>query len=78
MQRAHDFEALERLSGCIFGADRHQAGHFLLGKLNFFAAPIGKLNILNFKIEFHDFLRNGRAKKALKIQKRIQLSSDVV
>jgi hypothetical protein len=47
VQRARDARALERLLGCEFLADGHQAGHFRLGDLDFFAAPFGQADIGN-------------------------------
>ena len=45
VQRAGDAGALERLGRAIFGAGRHQAGHFRLGNVQFLAAPVGKADV---------------------------------
>ena len=34
----------------VFAADRHQAGHFLLGDHNLFAAPFGQFHIGDFVV----------------------------
>jgi hypothetical protein len=45
MERARDTRALERLAGAVFGARRHQTGHFGLGNVEFLAAPIGESDV---------------------------------
>ena len=45
VQRAGDTGALQRLARAIFGARRHQAGHFGLGDGDFLAAPFGEFDV---------------------------------
>ena len=40
----------ERFAGGVFLADRHQAGHFLLGDVDFLAAPIGEADVGDFVV----------------------------
>ena len=47
VKRAHDFHAVERFFWAVLFARVHQAGHFLLGDVNFLAAKIGQLNVPN-------------------------------
>ena len=55
MQRPGDAHTVERLFRCVFVADRHQPGHFLLGDDDFFAAPIGQAQVSHFEFGL-DFL----------------------
>ncbi len=48
VQRAGDAHAGQRLCRRVFLADGHQAGHFMLGDGNFFAAPIGQAHVGDF------------------------------
>ena len=48
VQRAGDADAGQRLVCGILAADRHQAGHFVLGDGDFLAAPIGQRNVGDF------------------------------
>ena len=50
VQRAGDADALERLGGGVLFADRHQAGHLLLGDVDFVAAPIGEADVGDFVV----------------------------
>ena len=50
VQRTGDAHALQRLARRIFFADGHQAGHFLLGDDDFFAAPFGEADVFDFVI----------------------------
>ena len=52
VQRAGDAHALERLARAVFFADGHQAGHFVLGNLNGFAAPFGEREVADGEILF--------------------------
>ena len=45
VQRAHDPRAGERLLALVLLADRHQAGHLLLGEPNLFAAEFGEREV---------------------------------
>ena len=45
VQRAHDARAGERLLALVLLADRHQAGHFLLGETDLLAAELGEREI---------------------------------
>ena len=45
VERAGDARALQRLLGAVFGASRHQAGHFGFGDGDFLAAVFGQLHI---------------------------------
>ena len=45
VQRAGDAHALERLGRGVFFADGHQAGHFVLGDVDFLAAPLGEREV---------------------------------
>ena len=47
VQRAGDARAFERLCRAEFLAQRHQAGHFGLGDVDFLAAEISKRNVLD-------------------------------
>ena len=51
VQAAHDPQTLERLLGGVFVADRHQAGHFLLGQHDFLAAPLGQRQVGDFEFK---------------------------
>ena len=42
VERADDAGTLERLTGAIFLAQRHQAGHLVLGHADFLTAPPGQ------------------------------------
>ena len=42
VQRAHDARALERRLALVLLANRHQAGHFLLGETDFLAPEFGE------------------------------------
>ena len=42
VQAAGDAGALERLGAAVLFAQGHQAGHFVLGELDFLAAPFGE------------------------------------
>ena len=50
VERSGDTHAGQWLRFCVFAADRHQAGHFLLGDHDFFAAPFGQLHIGDFVV----------------------------
>ena len=52
VQRTGDAHALERLARAVFVADGHQAGHFVLGDLDGFAAPFGEREVLDCEIVF--------------------------
>ncbi|MPM88516.1 hypothetical protein SDC9_135620 [bioreactor metagenome] len=59
VQRAGDARALQRLRLGELFADRHQAGHFGFGDLDFLAAPIGQGNVGNravLSLGVHGFL----------------------
>ena len=45
VQRAHDPRALERILALVLLADRHQAGHLLLGETDLLAAEFGERKI---------------------------------
>ena len=45
MQGACDLCGLQRLSLAVFLAQSHETGHFDLGDIHFFAAPIGEAGI---------------------------------
>ena len=47
VERADDARALERLRRAEFLAQRHQAGHFGFGDVDFLAPEIGKGDVLN-------------------------------
>ena len=49
VQRTHDARTLQRLLSRILLAQRHEAGHFLLGKSDFLAAPLGQTEIRNLE-----------------------------
>ena len=51
VQRAGDAHALERLLRRVFAADGHQAGHFVLGDIDGFAAPFGEAQVLDLEIK---------------------------
>jgi hypothetical protein len=50
VQRAGYAHAGQRLLGCVFVADRHQAGHLLLGDGDLFAAPVGQREVGYFVV----------------------------
>ena len=51
VQRAGDAHAVRAASpAAYFFADRHQAGHFLLGDVDFLAAPIGQADVGDFVV----------------------------
>ena len=41
---------LSGFCGAVFFADGHQAGHFVLGDVDFFAAPFGEADVFDFVI----------------------------
>ena len=45
VQAAHDAGAGERLLPFVALADRHQAGHLVLGQANLLAAPLGQVEV---------------------------------
>ena len=45
VQAAGDARALERLLRAVLRAQRHQAGHLVLGDLDLFAAPVGEPDV---------------------------------
>ena len=45
VQRAHDPRAGERVLALVLLADRHQAGHLLLGEANLLAAELGEREV---------------------------------
>ena len=47
VQAAHDLRAGERLLRAVAGAQRHQAGHLVLGETDFLAAELGEAEILH-------------------------------
>ena len=47
MQAARDAGTLERPGSAIFGAHRHQAGHFILGHGNLLPPPGGEGKVFN-------------------------------
>jgi hypothetical protein len=51
VERTHDLGALERLLLAVTLAERHEAGHFLLGEADFLAAEFGEGEILDFERE---------------------------
>ena len=53
MERTGDARALERLAFAVFGAKRHQAGHFRLGDVKLLAAECGEVDILDDVIGGH-------------------------
>ena len=56
MQRTAHAHALEGLLRRILFADCDKTGHFVLGNVDFFSAPSGKLDIGNFIfLFFHKF-----------------------
>ena len=50
VQRTGDANAGERLAFRVLFPDRHEAGHFLFGDGDFFAAPVGQFHIGDFKV----------------------------
>ena len=50
VQRAGDAHAGERLRRRVLFADGHQAGHFVLGDVDFLAAPVGERDVGDFVI----------------------------
>ena len=40
----------QRLGGGVFAADGHQAGHFVLGDVDGFAAVFGQADVLDFEV----------------------------
>ena len=59
----------QRLLAAVLAAQRHQAGHFLLGEADFLAAELGERQVLHFVgsrpaarggVERMQFLGNGR------------------
>ena len=51
VQAAHDPQPLERLLGGVLLADRHQAGHLLLGQHDLLAAPVGQRQVGHFEFK---------------------------
>ena len=49
VQRAGDAHAGQRLVLGVLAADRHQAGHFVLGDGDFLAAPFGQREVGDFE-----------------------------
>ena len=47
VQAAHDARAGERLLRAVLRAERHQAGHLLLGEADFLAAELGERQVLH-------------------------------
>ena len=45
VQAAHDAGAGQRLLACVALAQRHQAGHLVLGQAHLLAAPLGQVEI---------------------------------
>jgi hypothetical protein len=52
VQRSRDADALERLGRRVFFADGHEAGHLVLGNVDFLAARIGQREIAHLEIMF--------------------------
>jgi hypothetical protein len=50
VQAARDPRAAQRLLGCEFLADRHQAGHLRFGDRDFLATPVGERQVGNPEI----------------------------
>src|SRR5207248_341509 len=50
VERAGDADPGQRLRLRILAANRHQAGHLLLGHHNLFAAPFGQLHVCDFVV----------------------------
>ena len=50
VKRAGDANPRQWLRFRVFPPDRHQAGHFLLGDHNFFAAPFGQFHVGDFVV----------------------------
>ena len=50
VQRTHHAHALQWLLRTILGAGGHQAGHLVLGDLDFLAAEIGQADVANFVV----------------------------
>jgi len=43
-----DARSLERFRLAVFFAEGHEAGHFILGEIDFLASPIGKFDVFDF------------------------------
>ena len=52
VQRAGNAHALQRQLGLVLAADGHQARHFVLGDVQFLAAPVGQGDIADLVIAF--------------------------
>ena len=59
VQRPGDPHALQRLRGGVLSADRHQAGHLVLGDGDLLAAPIGQAQVGHFVIAAYYWMRAG-------------------
>jgi len=74
VQAAGDASAFERLRAAVLFPQRHQAGHFILGQLNFFTAPIGQAAELSRRTiehlvrQFRSHLRHGNLLKKVQLK----------
>ena len=50
MQRAGDARALQRLGVGVLAADRHQAGHLVLGERDLLAAELGEREVGDLEV----------------------------
>ena len=50
VKRPHHAHTIERLAGAILFASGHEAGHFMLGNIEFFATETGEADIFDFII----------------------------
>lgn len=50
MKRAGHAYAFEWLFAGIFAANGHESRHFVLGNVDFFAAPVGQGNVCDFVV----------------------------
>jgi len=57
VQAARDLRAGQRLLALVLRAQRHQAGHLVLGDGDLLAAPVGQRHISHFVIQFGHFQR---------------------
>jgi hypothetical protein len=77
VQRAGDARARERLRARVLGADRHQAGHLVLGELDLLAAPGGEGEILDLEIVRGVCLRCGRCHRLRSRRANMRAASPV-
>ena len=59
VQAAGDARARERLARAVLPPQGHQAGHLVLGQLDFLAAPLGQREIGDFVRQLRFDLRHG-------------------